>query len=158
MMENYYFFWNETPFSQWAKSKFVIDDIIYNCAEQYMMACKARMFGDRDKEISIMEATHPREQKQLGRQVKGFHSDRWNHVARDVVYEGNKAKFIQNKKMKEQLFETYPKILVEASPYDKIWGIGLNAKDAQNTSPDEWPGLNWLGQVLTELRNDLMEK
>jgi ribA/ribD-fused uncharacterized protein len=155
MNEEYYFFWSETPFSQWARSKFIVDGITYNCAEQYMMAAKARMFGDKDKEADIMEATHPREQKQLGRQVKGFHSERWDNVARDVVYEGNKAKFTQNKRMKEQLLETHPKILVEASPYDKIWGIGLSAKDAQNTPPDSWPGKNWLGEVLTNLRDDL---
>jgi ribA/ribD-fused uncharacterized protein len=155
--EQYHFFWGEAPFSQWTESSFVVDGVEYNCAEQYMMAEKARLFGDHDAEQAIMEATLPSDQKKIGRRVKGFNADRWNNVAREVVYAGNHAKFTQNPEMKEQLFATYPKTLVEASPYDRIWGIGMSDFEARTTPPDKWRGTNWLGLELTSLRNDLME-
>jgi hypothetical protein len=158
MNEEYFFFWGEEPFSQWSPSEFTIDGIVYSCAEQYMMAEKARFFGDEDILADIMEATHPRDQKKLGRRVKNFSVERWNNVVRDIVYEGNHAKFTQNPEMKERLFATYPKILVEASPYDMIWGIGLSDFQARTTPPDQWKGSNWLGVELTALRDDLMEE
>jgi ribA/ribD-fused uncharacterized protein len=156
MNEEYLFFWNEAPFSQWSEAEFVVDDVKYNCTEQYMMAQKAILFGDEDKLAAIMEATHPRDQKKLGRMVRNFDATRWNGAARDIVYEGNHAKFTQNPEMKEQLFATYPKILVEASPYDAIWGIAMSESEARKTPPDQWRGSNWLGIELTSLRDDLM--
>jgi ribA/ribD-fused uncharacterized protein len=151
------FFWNG-PFSQWESCTFKVDGITYNCAEQYMMAKKAKLFKDEDTYEKIMEATHPREQKKLGRQVKGFHADRWNNVAREIVYEGNHAKFTQNPKLLKKLLETKGTTLVEASPYDCIWGIGMREGDKGVNDRSNWRGKNWLGEVLTGLREDLIDK
>jgi len=155
--EKFTFFWNG-PFSQWEPCEFEIDGITYNCAEQYMMAEKARLFGDEDTLSRIMEAEHPREQKKLGRLVKGFNSDRWNARAREVVYEGNYAKFTQNPELLEKLLATKGTTLVEASPYDCIWGIGLRETDKNAKDRSKWRGTNWLGETLTGLREDLIDK
>jgi len=146
------YFWNEAPFSQWSHSKFTVNKITYNTAEQYMMAQKALFFGDKDTFKKIMEAKSPREQKALGRTVKGFDKGRWDANARSIVFTGNYYKFTQNPDMLEVLRKTAGTMLVEASPYDTIWGIGIDAKDAKNGKP--WKGTNWLGEVLTVLRDD----
>ena len=156
MSEKFTFFW-DGPFSQWEKCKFEVDDIVYNCAEQYMMAAKAKLFGDDDTLDRIMESTSPREQKKLGRLVKGFNADRWNTVAREVVYEGNYAKFTQNLDLLDKLLGTEGTTLVEASPYDCVWGIGMRETDEGITDRDNWRGTNWLGETLTGLREDLLE-
>lgn len=155
--EKFTFFW-DGPFSQWEPAKFVIDGIEYNCAEQYMMAEKARMFDDQDTLDRIMDEESPREQKKLGRQVKGFNTDRWNSRAREIVYEGNYAKFTQNPDLLKKLLATKGTTLVEASPYDCVWGIGLRATDAAAKDRDKWRGTNWLGETLTGLREDLLER
>jgi ribA/ribD-fused uncharacterized protein len=156
MSEQFTFFWGEEPFSQWSRIGFEIDGIHYNCAEQWMMACKARFFSDPDTLKEIMAATHPAEQKRLGRQVKNFVTSEWEKVAREYVYQGNMAKFRQNAKAKKQLFETKGTTIVEASPKDKIWGIGLDARTARATDRSQWQGLNWLGEVLMRVRKDLL--
>lgn len=155
--EKFTFFWNG-PFSQWEECEFEIDGITYNCAEQYMMAMKANMFKDDDTLDRIMEADHPREQKKLGRLVKGFNADRWNAVAKEIVYEGNYAKFTQNDDLLKKLLATKGTTLVEASPYDCIWGIGLKETDKAAKDRSKWRGTNWLGEILTGLREDLIDE
>lgn len=156
-MEKFTLFWNG-PFSQWEPCEFEIDGIVYNCAEQYMMAKKASVFNDEDTYQKIMESDSPREQKKLGRSVKNFNSDKWEQVAKEIVYEGNYAKFTQNKDLLEKLLATKGTTLVEASPYDRIWGIGLSEHDEDALNRDKWRGLNWLGEILTGLREDILEK
>lgn len=160
----YYFFYGG-PFSQWAKSPFEIDGIKYNCCEQYMMAEKARLFNDADALESILKSADPKIQKRIGRKVRGFEQSKWENIQENgkpfcwnVVYEGNYAKFNQNPHLKTALLQTGDKILVEASPYDAIWGIGLGADDPKAKNPDQWKGTNWLGEVLTQLKNDLCSK
>jgi len=157
MDEKFTFFWNG-PFSQWGPATFVVDGVTYNCAEQYMMACKARMFGDEDALASIMEAEHPRDQKRLGRRVRGFKEELWNSRARDIVYEGNYAKFTQNPEFLEKLLATKGTTLVEASPKDCIWGIGMAEGDEGIEDRNNWQHTNWLGEELTNLREDLMRE
>jgi ribA/ribD-fused uncharacterized protein len=161
-MESFTFFWRQTErfgaFSQWFRSKFVIDGIEYNCAEQYMMAQKAQLFGDDERLKLIMLSEDPREQKALGKQVKGFDETKWNACAKSVVYRGNHAKFTQNPDLKEVLLGTMGTTLVEASRYDQIWGIGLEETDARAQKRDQWRGTNWLGEVLTQLREDLLNE
>ena len=156
---NYTFFYGESgdyaEFSQWYACGFKVDEVPYNCAEQFMMHQKALMFGDEDAAKCIMEANHPREQKALGRLVKGFRQTDWNTVARDIVYRGNYAKFSQNKKLKALILSTGDSMLVEASRSDKIWGIGLGLKDERRLDPQYWRGTNWLGEVLTKVRDDI---
>jgi hypothetical protein len=155
--EKFTFFWNG-PFSQWEPCKFKFDDVTYNCAEQFMMAMKAKLFDDYDTLERIMTEDSPREQKKLGRQVKGFNAERWNNVAREYVYEGNYAKFTQNPDLLEKLLATKGTILVEASPYDCIWGIGLKETDKAAKDRSKWRGTNWLGEILTGLREDLIDE
>jgi ribA/ribD-fused uncharacterized protein len=141
--------------SQWYRSKFTVDGVTYCTAEQYMMAMKAEYFGDTDIQKKIMATTDPSEQKALGRQVSNFNAEAWNAVSRGYVYKANMAKFTQDNTLKEYLLETGDRELVEASPYDKIWGIGMNENQPGVTSKCNWKGTNWLGETLTKVRNDI---
>lgn len=150
----YYFFF-KGPLSQWYSCTFKLDGIRFNCAEQYMMFKKAELFNDNNSMINILYSRYPSDQKNLGRKVSNFNAEKWESVARDIVYKGNMAKFTQNSKLLEILLNTAPNILVEASPKDKIWGIGLSEEIAKKVNPEQWPGKNWLGLVLTKVRNDI---
>lgn len=153
--EEFTFFYNG-PFSQWLKCKFEINDIPFNSAEQYMMAEKAKLFKDQRILNAIMKSTSSMEQKSLGRQVRGFNVEKWQQRMKKVVYDGNYAKFSQNDDLKEVLFLTKGTTLVEASPTDTIWGIGLSEGDKRSLSRSTWLGKNLLGEILTEVREDLM--
>jgi ribA/ribD-fused uncharacterized protein len=155
MKENFTMFWSG-PFSQWHPSTFVIDGVTYNCAEQYMMAEKARLFGDKSAEAKIMSTSDPDSQKRWGREVRGFDVDKWNAVAQDIVYRASKAKFTQNDDLKATLVATVGTTLVEASPYDTIWGIGLRKEDPRAMDRATWRGTNWLGIALTRVRNEIL--
>ena len=161
------YFWGHTPnpkkmtkacFSQWYDVYFEIDGIQYHTTEQYMMASKARLFGDENMFAKIMNATTPFEYKKLGRKVKGFDATIWDENKLDIVVEGNKAKFGQNPNLKEFLLATGDAILVEASPFDKIWGIGMDIETALNGGVEDWDGANLLGCALMEVRDWLNEK
>lgn len=152
--DNYVFFWGGI-YSQWFKASFTVQGTVYNCAEQYMMHQKALLFGDYEIAKQIMATKNPKTQKALGRQVRGFDPAVWNARAKFFVKKGNEAKFTQNEDLLRELVATGDKTLVEASPYDRIWGIGLNKYDALRTPVENWKGTNWLGEVLTELRDEL---
>ena len=156
-MEKYTFFWSGI-YSQWYKAQFTIQGTTYNCAEQYMMHQKAILFGDYEAAHLIMQTRNPREQKAIGRTVKGFIASVWESRAKFIVKRGNHAKFTQNPKLLEALLATAPTILVEASPRDPIWGIGIDEEKARRTPAELWPGKNWLGEVLTELRDELVKQ
>lgn len=156
MNDNFVFFYGG-PFSQWYPSKFIIDGIEYNCAEQYMMAMKALLFGDRDIHSKIMASKNPKEQKAFGREVKNFNADKWNTICKTVVYEGSYAKFHKDP-LKKVLLATGNREIVEASPYDKIWGIGLGENDPLRFDKAKWSGTNWLGEALMRVREDLRKQ
>lgn len=143
-------------FSQWYHSPMTIDGVEYDCAEQYMMAQKARVFGDEQALEEIMASSNPAEQKAIGRRVKGFDRRQWDSISRDVVMRASLAKFTDNPKLRAQLLRTEGTLLVEASPTDVIWGIGLDERDPRCHDQREWRGTNWLGQVLTDLREHLL--
>jgi len=159
------FFWGHKPkrhpgpgkhvFSQWWPAAFKIDGGRYPTAEHYMMAEKARLFGDRDMLERIRRAADPAEAKKLGRKVRGFDAERWEAVAFQRVVSGNLAKFGQNPSLKAYLLATGDKVLVETSPLDKIWGIGLAAGDPHASNPAEWQGQNLLGFALMAVRAEL---
>jgi ribA/ribD-fused uncharacterized protein len=155
MTETFTFFWNG-PFSQWYPSPFKIGDFYFNCAEQYMMAEKAKLFADDDAWRAIMKARDPKTQKALGRKVKRFNETLWNLHARTIVTIGSTAKYTQNQDLLKLLLDTAPTTLVEASPYDRIWGIGLDEHDTRAYSRETWLGTNWLGEILTNVRNTLL--
>jgi ribA/ribD-fused uncharacterized protein len=152
--DGFVFFWAGWP-SQWHPARFAVDGVAYTCAEQYMMAEKARLFGDDETLGQILAATHPREQKALGRCVTPFDEARWTAVCREVVYRANLAKFGQDAELGALLAATGSKVLAEASPKDRIWGIGLAADDPHATKRSAWPGKNWLGEALMRVRAEL---
>ena len=156
--EEYYFFYEtKHPFSQWHKSEFIVDGVKFNSAEQYMMYGKALLFGDTEVADKILKSNNVREQKQLGRQVMNFNKETWDINAIDIVYKGNKNKFTQNLDFQNLLISTKGKTIVEASPTDKVWGIGLLETDPKANSIFDWQGKNWLGIVLTELREEILD-
>ena len=155
--EQFEFYW-KGPFSQWHPSEFVLDGVTFNTAEQAMMYFKAKLFGDDETAQDILGARDPGKQKALGRMVKLFDEHIWQERRVAIVTRINLAKFEQNKGLRRKLFQTGEKALVEASPLDLIWGIGLSAEEARLTDPGLWPGKNLLGQVITSVRDRLALK
>lgn len=152
--KKYHFFWSG-PFSQWHRCGFELDGQSFNTAEQAMMFCKALLFKDHDIARKISKAIDPGKQKALGRKVRNFSEATWDQNKLDIVRVVNLAKFRQNKGLRRKLFQTGNKILVEASPHDLIWGIGLDERKALVMPPDHWPGQNLLGQILTDVKEQL---
>jgi hypothetical protein len=159
-----YTFFYRGPFSQWYRSApFEIDGISYNTAEQWMMAQKARLFNDEEALEKILATSDPACQKILGRNVKDFKKEVWEEIeingkprCWNYVYQGNWAKFVQNPDLLDLLFSTAGTKLVETSHTDEIWGVGLDEHDPRIFDESKWLGTNWLGEVLTKLREDLM--
>ncbi len=152
--DDFVLFWRG-PFSQWYESEFTVEGVTYNCTEQFMMAQKALFFNDEISCRKIMATKSPKEQKALGRKVRNFDKEQWKDVCEEIVYEGNYAKFTQNYDLKKILIETENRVLVEASPYDKIWGIGLSQSDPRALDPEQWQGLNLLGIAIMNVRDEL---
>lgn len=153
-----FFFRQESPFSQWHPVEFEVEGKRFTCAEQYMMYGKAVLFGDQEVAERILSAKTPKAQKALGRKVRGFDEQRWRSERERIVYEGNHAKFTQDAALLEVLLATAGTQLVEASPTDRIWGVGLSADDPRIQNPSQWRGENLLGKVLTRLREDLLAR
>ena len=158
------FFWGHTAkdatvgkhvLSQWWPAPFVINGRQYRTAEHYMMAEKAHLFGDEVCRAQIINATSPADVKALGRKVRGFEEEQWIKKRFDIALRGNLAKFSQNLALRDWLIATSPAVLVEASPVDTIWGIGLAADDKRASDPAKWRGLNLLGFVLMKAREAL---
>lgn len=149
---------SESCFSQWWPCRFVVDGQEYRSAEQFMMASKARLFVDQDSVEAILASTDPKEIKALGRKVAGFDERRWAEARLDLVTMGNVAKFGQDPSLRQFLLATGDDVLVEASPVDPVWGIGLAQSDARAADPREWRGLNLLGFALMRARAILKEE
>lgn len=151
-----FFFTDSSPFSQWYRCTFTVDGNTFNCAEQFMMYGKAKLFGDAETAALILAADHPHEHKALGRKVKRFDEAIWKREREAIVLAGNRAKFTQNPELEQVLRATAGTTLVEASPYDRIWGIGLAATDPRAQDVTQWKGMNLLGKILTRLREELL--
>ncbi|GKT40362.1 N-glycosidase R617 [Colletotrichum spaethianum] len=162
------FFWRETGqegyLSQWwTKDPFTSPSspasppITFKTAEHYMMHDKALLFSDADVALSVLKADHPRKVKTLGRKVKGFDEALWNANRERIVREGNLLKFRCAPELKEKLLATGERELVEASPLDRIWGIGFSPEKAPASDRSCW-GLNLLGKVLMEVRTTLRKE
>ncbi|GAA0382796.1 NADAR family protein [Microbispora corallina] len=159
----YLYFWGHQPardggvgpgcLSQWWPAAFSEDGRAFASAEHYMMAHKAWLFGDDATAERVLAAGHPGEAKTLGRAVRGFDEDVWQARRFDIVVRGNVAKFGQDAGLREYLLTTRNRVLVEASPYDRVWGIGLAAGDERAASPATWRGLNLLGFALMAARD-----
>ncbi|MEV6973846.1 NADAR family protein [Kitasatospora sp. NPDC093806] len=136
----------------WPEHPFTVDGVAYATAEHWMMAGKARMFGDERTLARILAAATPAEAKKLGRQVRGFDEATWTAGRFELVVEGNVAKFGGHQELRDYLLSTRQRVLVEASPVDRIWGIGLGADDERAGRPADWRGENLLGFALMEAR------
>lgn len=153
-----YFFGKNSPFSNFHPAKFVLDGMEYSCSEQYMMYQKAKLFNDEEEANNILKATDPFEMKRCGRRVKGFENDVWYKYCVGIVKKGVKAKFKQNPHLEKALIDTFPRILAEATPRGPLWGIGLGLSDPLIRNRNTWRGDNWLGYLLTDVRNQIMEE
>lgn len=145
-------------FSQWWEAPFVVEGITYFSTEHWMMAKKAVLFQDQEIWEKILAAKKPAEAKTLGREVKNFEEKLWNEQRFDIVKMGNFHKFSQHEKLGEYLLNTNDRVLVEASPVDAIWGIGLAQDHPQVENVARWRGLNLLGFALMEVRDLLRSK
>ena len=152
--DKHVFFWNGI-YSQWHKAPMIIDGVEYNCCEQYMMHQKALTFNDLEIAEKVLQTSNPKDQKGLGRQIKGFDKDKWDSVCLGIVYKGNFAKFTQNPDLMSMLLSTGDRLLVEASPLDKIWGIGMAEEDPAVDDPANWKGLNLLGWSITLVKQQI---
>ncbi|MFI7670577.1 NADAR family protein [Nocardia sp. NPDC049526] len=141
--------------SQWWPASFVVDGLTYATAEHYMMWGKAMAFGDTEVAEQVLAAGHPKQSKDLGRMVRGFNEIIWDARRFDIVVAGNVAKFGQHEELKQYLLGTGNRVLVEASPIDRVWGIGLAADDPRAENPAAWRGLNLLGFALMAARAQL---
>lgn len=164
---DYLFFWGHQPsrdgsiiktcMSQWWPAPFTENGVIYKTAEHYMMAHKALLFGDEEIAARIVAKDSPKDVKDLGRQVRNFDPEKWDKHKYEIVRQGNLLKFSQNEALKQFLIQTTNKVLVEASPVDPVWGIGL-AEDHENANnPAKWRGENLLGFALMEVRDNLLQ-
>lgn len=139
--------------SQWWSCTFFVGTERFNCAEQYMMAEKARLMGDEETRQKILATSAPNMIKALGRMVRNFDADKWNRHKYNVVLTGNLHKFRQNKDLQEFLLSTGDKTLAEASSYDTIWGIGYAEDAPEARHPQSWRGQNLLGFALMQVRD-----
>lgn len=161
----YLAFWGHTPsrsgaisktcFSQWFMAGFDVDGVHYRTAEHFMMAGKARLFDDAAALQRILDAASPVDVKAIGREIVGYDDSVWRAQRWSVVVNANLAKFSQDDQLKQFLLGTGDQILVEASPVDAIWGIGMAASDPDVANPAAWKGLNLLGFALMEVRDIL---
>jgi ribA/ribD-fused uncharacterized protein len=154
-------FWGHTPgaagpgpwcLSQWFPAPFTVGDLRFATAEHYMMWRKARLFDDARVAAAVLEDPDPKRAKEWGREVTGFDGPRWEARRFDAVVDGNLAKFAAHDDLRRYLLDTGDRVLVEASPYDAVWGIGLAADHPDAQRPDRWPGQNLLGLALMRTR------
>ena len=151
-----FFYTNKDYMSNFYPSQFTLDNVKFSCTEQYMMYHKALLFGDKDIAEKILADDRPLRIKALGRSVSGFDEAVWKANREIIMFNGNLGKYSQNEDLKKQLIETNPKELVEASPSDKIWGIGLGINDPKIHDKIHWVGLNLLGVALMKVRSGLL--
>ena len=155
---NRVYFWGGI-FSQWVKCNIVDHElgVTLNSTEQGMMLYKAKHFNDDEAYNTILKLKDPRKQKAVGRQVKNFDEKSWSDVSYDIVTKLNYLKFSQNAAWKELLILTGDSEIVEASPYDKIWGVGLSENDEQIYDKGNWDGENLLGKAIMEARDLILD-
>ncbi len=162
---DFLFFWGHTPkrvdavdascLSQWFERAFEVDGVRYATAEHFMMASKAKLFGDKEAFARVLRAPSPADAKAIGRTVRDYDDEKWERARFDAVVRGNVAKFSQHEDLRRFLLGTHERVLVEASPRDTIWGIGLGASNPAARDPKKWRGRNLLGFALMEARTKI---
>lgn len=161
-------FWDETApangsvssacLSQWFGAPIELDGIRYPTNEHFMMAAKALLFGDQQRFEQIITAPSPGLAKVFGRKVQGFDEETWYGQRFAIVCQANQAKFSQHPNLRQFLLETENHVLVQASPIDRIWGVGLPQSNTNINNPNAWRGLNLLGFALMKVRESLREE
>jgi ribA/ribD-fused uncharacterized protein len=136
---------------------FTVDDADYTTAEQWMMAGKAQLFGDAEALAGVLATPDPVLARSVGERVRGVDLARWYNIGYGIVVQGNLAKFSQHKDLRDYLLSTGEQVLVHADPYDPVWGIGLALGDPNLRRPSRWPGLNYLGFALMDVRERLLD-
>lgn len=154
--DKYVFFW-QGPFSNWYSASFKMDGVSFLTTEQAFMWQKAMFFDDHEIAAKILSSDSPKAAKDLGRQVKNYNDAKWNEVRSQMMLHACNAKFAQNEEPRKLLLETGERILVEASPYDKIWGIGMGENEDGVENEANWKGLNLLGKVLMQVREKILD-
>ena len=163
-MSNFVFFWSHRTMkpgclSNWWRCKFVVNGTEYNCTEQYMMAQKAMLFGDTRHLQDILSTADPKRIKELGRMVENFDARVWDKHKAQIMFDGCYAKFSQNQELRDYICSFGNEVtFVEASPYDRVWGIGLRSTDPRAQHPEQWLGQNLLGQTLTLVQHRLLQE
>ena len=152
--DTHVFFWG-SEFSNWYSCKFKYMDIEFSNTEQAFMWEKANYFDDTATADLILKTPNPKENKKLGRKVRNFDVEKWMLLSYAFMVGVNYSKYKQNEDLKQILLSTDNKVLVEASPYDKIWGIGLGLDNDNCLDETKWQGMNLLGQALMEVRKQL---
>ena len=152
--DTHIYFWSG-EFSNWDYSPFIVDENSFSNSEQYFMYKKAKFFGDSEIAMEILKTPDPRENKELGRKVKNFDYSKWVEVSSQFMIEACMHKFMQNDKHRQTLLNSEDKILVEASPLDTVWGVGLHFTDPLILDEKNWGGKNLLGKTLMEVRTRL---
>lgn len=132
--------------------------IMFRSSEHAFMYIKALYFCDLKSADLIIKTSHPYDAKKIGRKVKNFNDILWSAISMTVMYDVNLAKFSHTEILRQCLLETGDRIIVEASPYDKIWGIGLAENDPKALDQSNWKGKNNLGKVLMQLRETLKNR
>lgn len=158
---SYLFFWGHTRqngyLSNFYPASFKDESLTYNCSEQYFMKKKQELFDPTNVKLAkqIMSEYRPTKIKQYGRMVKNYDEKKWTEVRYNIMLDANILKFKQNDYLLQELLKTTNDVIVEASPRDKIWGIGLSESAARKIAPQKWPGYNLLGKALMETRDKL---
>jgi len=155
--DTHVFFWGGV-FSNWHPCIFIYCEERFNNSEQAFMWEKANFFGDEEIGTQILKESNPKYAKALGRKVNGFNVEQWMINGFTFMVAVNYAKFMQNQDLKEKLLDTGDKILVEASPHDKIWGIGMSENNPNCLDESKWQGMNLLGKALMEVRKQINEE
>ncbi|NTX29776.1 NADAR family protein [Burkholderia pyrrocinia] len=149
-------FWRTAEiYSNWHPAAFADAGIKFSNSEQYMMWRKAALFGDQQSAAAMLSVSDPKKLKDMGRAVKGYQEEVWERERVDVMIRGCYLKFSQNPAMRDELLATGDRLLVEASPYDTIWGIGLDEGDPRALDQGQWRGRNLLGHALMQVRQML---
>ncbi len=152
--DKFVFFWNGI-FSNWNPAKFLMYGNEFANSEQAFMWLKARFFNDEETAAKILLDPTPDGVKALGRLVKNYDDAEWSLARFEMMYKACNAKFRQDPNLAQALLATGTRILVEASPYDKVWGIGMGENEAGIEDKANWKGLNLLGEVLMKVRENL---
>ncbi len=146
---------DKAVFSQWYEAPFHCDGNTFLTAEHWMMHQKALLFEDHKMAAKMLTTPYPGDVKNMGREVANFDEELWDQEKITIVRLGNLLKFSQNAELEGILLDTGDTILVEASPYDTIWGIGMKDSHPNANDPSKWKGENLLGFVLMDVRTIL---